>query len=66
MSLRSFWRKILNVQFHVACWKAGMISGPCSVLFAGDAIKYRINDCKARVVITDLGNYDKVNEIRSE
>ena len=51
---------------HVACWKAGMISGPCSVLFAGEAIKYRINDCKARVVITDLANYDKVNGIRSE
>ena len=51
---------------HVACWKAGMISGPCSVLFAGDAIKYRINDCKAKVVITDLANYEKVNGIRSE
>lgn len=51
---------------HVACWKAGMISGPCSVLFAGEAIKYRVNDCLSKIVITDLANYEKVKEIRSE
>ncbi len=51
---------------HVACWKAGMVSGPCSVLFGGDAIAYRLNDCGARVLITDSANYDKVNAIRGE
>ena len=38
---------------HVACWKAGIISSPCSVLFASDAIKYRLNDCKTKIIITD-------------
>lgn len=51
---------------HVACWKAGMVSGPCSVLFAGDAISYRLNDCGARVVITDSANYPKIEAIRAQ
>ena len=49
---------------HVACWKAGMVSGPCSVLFGADAISYRVNDCRAKAVITDMANYAKVAEIR--
>ncbi len=51
---------------HVACWKAGLVSGPCSVLFGGDAVAYRLNDCGARVLITDSVNYPKVAAIRSE
>ena len=51
---------------HVACWKAGMVSGPCSVLFAGDAVAYRLNDCGAKAVITDLANFEKVNNLRSQ
>lgn len=51
---------------HVACWKAGMVSGPCSVLFGGDAIAYRLNDSGARVLITDSANYPKVRDIRAE
>ncbi len=51
---------------HVACWKAGMVSCPTSVLFGGDAITYRLNDSGARVLITDAANYDKVNEVRGE
>ena len=51
---------------HVACWKAGMVSGPCSVLFAADAIAYRLNDCGAKAVITDAANYDKVASLRAE
>jgi acetyl-CoA synthetase len=38
---------------HVACWKAGLVSVPVSALFAADAVAYRINHVKARVVITD-------------
>jgi len=49
---------------HVACWKAGMVSGPCSVLFGGDAITYRLNDSGARVLITDMANYPKVAALR--
>ena len=51
---------------HVACWKAGMVSGPCSVLFGGDAISYRLNDCGARVLVTDTANFAKVHAIRAE
>jgi len=51
---------------HVACWKAGMVSGPTSVLFAGDAIIYRLNDSGAKVLITDAANYPKVAEIRAD
>ena len=51
---------------HVACWKAGMVSGPCSVLFGADAISYRVNDCRAKAIITDMANYPKVAEIRDD
>ena len=51
---------------HVACWKAGMVSGPCSVLFAGDAIAYRINDSGAKVLITDMANVQKVVDVKQE
>ncbi len=51
---------------HVACWKAGMVSGPCSVLFASDAIKYRLNDCGSKAVITDAANFPKIAAIKNE
>ena len=51
---------------HVACWKAGMVSAPCSVLFAGDAIAYRLNDSGVRVLITDSANFAKVASIRAQ
>ena len=51
---------------HVACWKGGMVSGPCSVLFGGDAITYRLNDCGAKVLITDAANYPKVAAVRKD
>jgi acetyl-CoA synthetase len=41
---------------HVACWKAGMVSVPVSVLFAADAVAYRINHVNARVLITDAAS----------
>ncbi|MGB1882938.1 MAG: AMP-binding protein, partial [Gammaproteobacteria bacterium] len=43
-----------------------MVSGPCSVLFGGDAIAYRVNDSGARVLITDSTNYPKVAEVRDQ
>ena len=49
---------------HVACWKAGLVSSPASVLFAADAIAYRLETAGARVVITDLANLAKVVEAR--
>ena len=51
---------------HVACWKAGMVSAPCSVLFGGEAIAYRLNDSAVRVLITDNANYPKVASVREQ
>jgi acetyl-CoA synthetase len=41
---------------HVACWKAGLVSVPVSILFAADAVAFRLNHVGARVVITDVAN----------
>lgn len=50
---------------HVACWKAGLVSCPCSVLFGSDAMSYRLNDSGVRVLITDTANYSKVEAVRA-
>lgn len=51
---------------HIACWKSGMVSCPTSVLFAKDAILYRLNDSGAKAVITDAANYPKVAAVKHE
>lgn len=51
---------------HVACWKAGLVSLPCSVLFGPDAIAYRLAHADVRVVITDMANLPKVVEARAK
>ena len=49
---------------HVACWKAGLVSLPTSILFASDAVAYRLDHAGVRVVITDHANLPKVVEAR--
>jgi acetyl-CoA synthetase len=49
---------------HVACWKAGLVSVPTSILFAADAVAYRLNAVGVRVVITDLANLPSVEKAR--
>lgn len=51
---------------HVACWKAGLVSLPCSVLFGPDAVAYRLDHAGVRVVITDQANLPKVVEARAK
>ncbi|MDK1023260.1 MAG: AMP-binding protein [Gammaproteobacteria bacterium] len=51
---------------HVACWKAGFVSSPISVLFGSDAIIYRVNDTQARVMVTNLANLPKVLEVKNQ
>lgn len=51
---------------HVACWKAGLVSLPCSVLFGPDAVAYRLDHADVRVVITDKANLPKVIEARAK
>ena len=50
---------------HVACWKAGLVSVPVSTLFAADAVAYRLNHVKARVVITDVANLPTATRARA-
>ena len=50
---------------HVACWKAGLVSLPCSVLFGPDAIAYRLNHADVRIAITDAANLGKMVEARA-
>ena len=49
---------------HVACWKAGLVSVPTSVLFGVDGLEYRLNDSAARVLITDQANIAKAIAVR--
>jgi acetyl-CoA synthetase len=49
---------------HVACWKAGLVSVPTSILFAADAVAYRLNAVGVRVVITDLDHLPSVEKAR--
>lgn len=35
---------------HVACWKAGLISVPTSLLFGTDALAYRLRDSGAKLL----------------
>src|ERR1700721_3241846 len=49
---------------HVACWKAGLVSVPASILFAADAVAYRLNAVGGRVVITNLANLPAVEKAR--
>ena len=51
---------------HVACWKAGMVSIPTSVLFGADAILYRLQTAGVKAVVTDLANLPKIAEVRGE
>ena len=51
---------------HVACWKAGLVSLPCSVLFGPDAVAYRLDHAGVRVVITDQANLAKVIEAKAK
>ncbi|MEO5641388.1 MAG: AMP-binding protein [Sphingomicrobium sp.] len=50
---------------HVACWKAGLISVPTSVLFGVDGVEYRLNDSGARVAISDGANVAKLVEAKA-
>lgn len=45
---------------HVACWKAGLVSSPMSILFGTDAVAYRLKDLGSRIVVTDLANLPKI------
>ena len=47
---------------HLGAWRAGMISVLCSVLFAADAVQYRVQTSGAKLVVTDDANAAKAIE----
>jgi len=49
---------------HVACWKAGLVSVPTSVLFGTDALEYRLRDSGAKALITDAAHFATVAAVR--
>jgi acetyl-CoA synthetase len=50
---------------HVACWKAGLISIPTSILFGIDGLEYRLNHAEVSAVVTDSQNLPKVLEAKA-
>ena len=49
---------------HIASYKSGLIAVPLFVLFGEDALEYRLGDCGASCVVTDLAQLPKVLAIR--
>jgi len=50
---------------HVAIYKIGAIAVPLFSLFGVDALEYRLADCGARAVVTDLAGAAKLRSIRT-
>ncbi|TSD14002.1 AMP-dependent synthetase [Haloglomus irregulare] len=59
-------QKPANPVTHLACWKLGAISLPLSVLFGDDALRYRLRDSGARVVVADEAVLDTVAAVRGD
>ncbi|OBK74823.1 AMP-binding protein [Mycobacterium sp. 1274761.0] len=51
---------------HLAAWRAGMISVLCSVLFAADAVQYRMQTSGAKLIVTDEPNLAKAIQAAGE
>ncbi|MCH8550881.1 MAG: acyl-CoA synthetase [Natronospirillum sp.] len=51
---------------HAAIYKSGAIALPLFTQFGPDALRYRLSDSGARVVITNPDNLDKVMALRAE
>jgi len=49
---------------HIAVYRSGAIALPLSVMFGEDALKYRLQDSGANVVITDAAHRDLVESMR--
>lgn len=59
-------QKPANPMTHLAVWKIGAVSLPLSVLFGPDALRYRLNDSEAKVVVADESVIETVDEIRDD
>ena len=59
-------QKPANPLTHLACWKLGAISLPLSVLFGPDALRYRLRDSGASVVVADESMLDTVRDVQAD
>ena len=51
---------------HIAIYKMGAIAVPLFALFGFDALRYRLADCGARIVVTDAAGAAKLERIRDD
>ena len=51
---------------HFAAWKLGAISVPMAVLFGPDALRYRLQDCGASVLVTTRACAARITAARHE
>lgn len=51
---------------HLACQKIGAIAVPLFVLFQTDALRYRLNDSGALLIITDKENWPKIESLKAD
>ncbi|MEC9401970.1 MAG: AMP-binding protein, partial [Pseudomonadota bacterium] len=51
---------------HLATYKTGAIAVPLAALFGLEALRYRLSDSGARVLVTDTAGLAKLAEIRSD
>ena len=51
---------------HIACYKIGAIAVPMASLFGEEALKFRLQDSGARVVVTDASGFEKIQAIRED
>ena len=51
---------------HIAAWKMGAISIPLFTLFGEDALRFRLKDSGAKILITELEHYKKVQPLLTE
>ncbi len=49
---------------HIAVYKLGAIAVPLFTLFGPDALRYRLADCGARAILTNVEGLHKLNQIR--
>ncbi len=51
---------------HIAVYKLGAVAVPLFTLFGTDALAYRLADSRARAVVTDRDNLEKILSIRED
>lgn len=51
---------------HIGVYKIGAIAVPLSNLFGTEALRYRLHDCAAKAVVTDLNGAEKLESIEDD